>query len=71
MDAHDRTVDQLKAITLVSVGVIAAWGTRKAQQSWSGFDVWSGCLPYISSGLILLLGGFFVLRGLLALHVFA
>lgn len=59
------------AVTLVSVGVIAAWGTRKAQQNWRGFDAWSSRLPYISSSLILLLGGFFVLRGLLALHVFA
>jgi nickel/cobalt transporter (NicO) family protein len=52
------------AITLVTIGIIAAWGTRRAAQSWSGFDVWSRRLPYISGALVMALGLFITLRGL-------
>lgn len=57
------------AVTLVSVGLVAAWGLRAAR-GWSGFDVWTGRLPYVSGGLILLLGLFISLRGLWQLGVF-
>jgi nickel/cobalt transporter (NicO) family protein len=55
------------AITLVAVGVAAAWGTRRAAQSWSGFDAWSRRLPYISGGLVMALGVFITLRALVHL----
>ncbi|MDR3372943.1 MAG: nickel/cobalt efflux transporter [Ancalomicrobiaceae bacterium] len=44
------------ALTLVAVGVAAAWGTRAATRSWSGFEVWANRLPYVSGGLVLALG---------------
>lgn len=52
------------AITLVAVGVLAAWGTRKAARIWSGFGPWAARLPYLSGGLVLALGVFITLRGL-------
>lgn len=55
------------AITLVLVGVAAAWGTRKAAQSWAGFDVWGRRAPYISGALVLTLGLIFTYRGLSSL----
>jgi nickel/cobalt transporter (NicO) family protein len=57
------------AITLVTVGLAAAWGTRRAAQSWSGFGIWAARLPYLSGGLVLALGIFITLRGLWALGV--
>ena len=61
------------AITLVSVGVVAAWGTQHAAKSFNGpvFEKWAERLPYISGGLVMLLGLFITLRGLMALGVFA
>ena len=61
------------AITLISVGVVAAWGTQHAAKSFNGpvFEKWAERLPYISGGLVMLLGLFITLRGLMALGVFA
>ncbi|ALK09043.1 nickel/cobalt efflux transporter [Blastochloris viridis] len=53
------------AITLVAVGLAAAWGTRKAAGSWSGFSRWAPRLPYISGVLILVLGLVVAGRGLI------
>ena len=58
------------AMTLVAVGVAAAWGTRHAAKSFSGFEKWAERLPYISGGLVMLLGAFITLRGLMAIGVF-
>jgi len=52
------------AITLVSIGVIAAWGARKAASAWSGFGVWAERLPYLSGGLVMTMGLVVTLRGL-------
>lgn len=57
------------AITLVTIGVVAAWGTRKAAASWSGFGVWANRLPYVSASLVLILGVGVALRGLWMLGV--
>ena len=54
------------AVTLVGVGVAAAWGTRRAARAWPGFEVWAVRLPYISGGLVMALGVFITLRGLWA-----
>ena len=54
------------AITLISVGVLAAWGTRKASEGWSGFAGWAERLPYLSAALVGLIGVVVTLRGLLA-----
>ena len=57
------------AATLVAVGVAAAWGTRHAAKRFSGFDVWAERLPYISGALVMMMGLFITLRGLIALGV--
>jgi nickel/cobalt exporter len=58
------------AISLVSVGVIAAWGARRAAQAWPVFDIWAARLPYISGALVMALGLFISLRGLWQLSIF-
>jgi nickel/cobalt transporter (NicO) family protein len=58
------------AITLASVGVAAAWGTRAASARWSGFDAWSARVPMISAAIVLGLGVLMSLRGLWLLGVF-
>ncbi len=57
------------AITLISVGVLAAWGARKAQEGWSGFSTLSEKLPYISAAFVGLIGLFITLKGLMQLGV--
>ena len=52
------------AITLVTIGVVAAWGTRKARATRSGFDSFAGRLPYISGGLVMHLGVVMTIKGL-------
>ena len=54
------------AITLISVGVLAAWGARKASEGWSGFAGWAERLPYLSAALVGLIGVIVTFRGLLA-----
>jgi len=54
------------AITLVSVGVLAAWGARKASEGWSGFAGWAERLPYLSAALVGIIGVIVTIRGLLA-----
>ena len=54
------------AITLISVGVMAAWGARKAAEGWSGLAGWTERLPYLSAALVALIGVVVTLRGLLA-----
>jgi ABC-type nickel/cobalt efflux system permease component RcnA len=51
------------AITLVSIGVFAAWGAQNAAASWSGFSRWADRLPYASAGLVMILGVVVSLRG--------
>ena len=58
------------AITLVVIGLAAAWGTQTASQSWSGFEVWAPRLPSISAIIVMLLGVLMSLRGLWELGVF-
>ena len=52
-------------VTLVTVGVIAAWGTRFVAQRTGGlFERWGGRLPYISSLLIGVVGLAMIASGL-------
>jgi ABC-type nickel/cobalt efflux system permease component RcnA len=44
------------ALTLILIGVSVAWGTRKVAGSWSGFDRWAGRLPYLSAGIVMVMG---------------
>ena len=54
------------AITLISVGVMAAWGARKASEGWSGLAGWSERLPYLSAALVAIIGAVVTFRGLIA-----
>jgi nickel/cobalt exporter len=51
------------AVTMVLVGVIAAWGARRAASAWSGFGDWAERLPYLSGALVLLMGVAVTARG--------
>ena len=51
------------AITLISVGVLASWGARKASEGWSGFAGWAERLPYLSAALVGLIGLVVTFRG--------
>lgn len=50
------------AITLVGVGLAAAWGTR-ALSRHSSFDTITGRLPYVSAAIVTCVGLAFALRG--------
>jgi nickel/cobalt exporter len=44
------------ALTLVAIGVSVAWGSGKLLALWPGFDRWTARLPYISAGIVLMMG---------------
>ena len=52
------------AITLVAVGLAAAWGTRRASVMSPSFDRWTRRLPLVSGLLVTALGVATVVRGL-------
>jgi nickel/cobalt exporter len=56
------------ALTMVSVGVIAAWSVQHAQKRFGGFGDWMRRAPYISCALLVLLAGFMAWQGWLGLH---
>ena len=43
-------------VTMVAVGAVAALGMDRAQKSWDGFGKLAARAPYISSGLVILIG---------------
>lgn len=59
------------AITLVGIGIAAAWAARKASESGSGgwLERWGHVLPYASASIVLAVGLFVLGRGLIGLHV--
>lgn len=59
------------AATLVAVGVAVAWGATKARGRWSAFDRWAERLPYISAGVVLVLGLVLTAAGLNATGLLA
>ncbi len=58
------------ALTMVAVGVAAAWGANAARARWAGLNEWGERLPYISAGIVLVLGLIISARGLVALGLF-
>ncbi len=44
------------ALTLVAVGLAAAWGATKAAARWPAFEAFAARLPWLSGALILTLG---------------
>ncbi len=57
------------AVTMVSIGVLAASGTSFASAKFSGFDKWAERLPLISSVIVMLLGAAIIVRGLFSLGI--
>jgi ABC-type nickel/cobalt efflux system permease component RcnA len=55
------------ALTLMLSGVLAAWGARQAVQRWKGFDAFAARAPYGASVILIGLGLYVAMRGLLAL----
>ncbi|MDZ4288258.1 MAG: sulfite exporter TauE/SafE family protein [Prosthecobacter sp.] len=51
------------ALTMVIVGVIAAWSVQKAQRRYSGFGEWMRRAPYISCAVLVLLASFMAWQG--------
>jgi nickel/cobalt exporter len=51
------------AITLVAIGIGAAWGANKAAERWPWFEKMSKKAPYASAGLMLIVGLFMLVTG--------
>ena len=52
------------AITMVAIGVAAAWGARHAASRLSGFGTFAKRLPLFSAVLVSLLGAVMITRGI-------
>ncbi|QRM27850.1 nickel/cobalt efflux transporter [Microvirga sp. VF16] len=52
------------AITLIAVGVFAAWGTRVVRARWARLEEWGERLPYVSAALVFVIGTIIALQGL-------
>jgi nickel/cobalt exporter len=44
------------ALTFIAIGVSVAWGSGKVLTVWPGFDRWAKRLPYVSAGMIMVMG---------------
>jgi nickel/cobalt exporter len=53
------------ALTLVTVGVVAAWSVGQASRRFSGFGKFARLAPYLSLVVLLTLGSFLLIRGLI------
>ena len=51
------------AVTMVSVGVVAALGARRVREKWSGLGVWARRAPYASGGLMLAIAAYMAASG--------
>jgi nickel/cobalt exporter len=52
------------ALTLVTVGVVAAWSVGQASRRFKGFGKFARMAPYLSLAVLLALGSFLFIRGL-------
>ena len=44
------------ALMLIIIGVTVAWGSGKILALWPGFDRWAKRLPYVSAGVLMVVG---------------
>ena len=51
------------ALTMVTVGAVAAWSVNHAQKRFSGFGEWMRRAPYVSCILLVLLAAFMAWQG--------
>lgn len=55
------------AITLVTVGVVVAWSLKKAAKHTGALGRLAAKAPFLSSALLIALGLFFFIRGIIGL----
>jgi nickel/cobalt exporter len=58
-------------IMLVAIGLAVVWSSGKLTKAWPGFDHMAQRLPYISAGLVMIVGVVMTAAGLNATGVFA
>jgi nickel/cobalt exporter len=58
-------------LTLIAIGLAAVWSSGKLTKSFPGFDKLAARLPYLSAGLVLVVGAVMTAAGLNAAGVFA
>ncbi len=58
------------AITMVTVGAVAAWSVHHAEKRFSGFGEMMRRAPYFSVIILLLLSGYIGWQALRGMHVF-
>lgn len=52
------------AITLVAVGIAAAWGAKAARARWAGLETWGEKLPFASAAIVMTIGIVITLQGI-------
>jgi nickel/cobalt exporter len=57
--------------TLVAIGLAVVWSSGKLSNAWPGFDRMAQRLPYVSAGLVMIVGVVMTAAGLNAAGVFA
>jgi nickel/cobalt exporter len=57
------------ALTLVAIGVLAAWGAKALAARQSGFARLARWAPYASAGIVLLIGLIVMAQGVVALNI--
>lgn len=58
-------------LSLVAVGLVVVWSSGKLSKAWPGFDRMAQRLPYVSTGLVMIVGIVMTAAGLNATGVFA
>jgi nickel/cobalt transporter (NicO) family protein len=58
-------------LTLIAVGLTVVWGAGKLSKAWPSFDRAAQRLPYLSAGLVLIVGFIMTAAGLNAAGVFS
>jgi nickel/cobalt transporter (NicO) family protein len=44
------------AVTLIAIGMAASWASKKASMTWPWLDSVAQRLPYLSAGIVMILG---------------
>lgn len=58
-------------LTLVAIGLTVVWGTGKLSKAWRGFDQTAQRLPYLSAGIVFIVGIIMTVAGLSATGTFS
>jgi nickel/cobalt transporter (NicO) family protein len=58
-------------LTLVAIGLAVVWSTSRFTKTWPGFERAAQRLPYLSAGLVLIVGSVMTVAGLNAAGIFS